>query len=153
MECQTVLFYEVTEDTLVQRCLGRAQTSGRIDDTEEILRKRFNTYNEQTRPVIDLYRKFGKVRTIDGSGNINEVYQATKKALLPEVYFLVGPKASGKSIVGKHLAEKTNMHLLNFEHFCHSKGIQNKDDETKVFKLINYLLDTVSPRILVEDFP
>lgn len=153
MECQTVLFYEVSEAMLIQRCLGRAQTSGRIDDNEETLKKRFNTYNEQTRPVIDLYRKFGKVRTIDGNRGINEVYADTKKALLPEVYFLIGPKASGKTIVGKHLAEKTNMQLLNFKSFCHSKGIQNQDDEAKVFKLIGYLNDSVSPRILLEDFP
>lgn len=103
--------------------------------------------------MIDLYRKFGKVRTIDGSGSVNEVYAQTKKALLPEVYFLIGPKASGKSSVGKHLAEKTNMHQLNFEHFIQSNNLQHKDDEAKVFKLINYLLDTVSPRILIEDFP
>jgi len=40
MECQTVLFYEVNEDVLVQRCLGRAKNSGRIDDSEEVLMKR-----------------------------------------------------------------------------------------------------------------
>ena len=28
MECQTVIFYEVSEETLIQRCMGRAKTSG-----------------------------------------------------------------------------------------------------------------------------
>lgn len=153
MECQSVLFYEVSEEVLLQRCLGRAKTSGRADDTEEILLKRFKSYEEITKPVIELYRKFGKVRTIDASGSINEVYQKTKEALLPEVYFLIGAKASGKSTVGKHLAEKSNMSLMNFNNFCESHKIFDKDDETKVFKLIEYLLETVHPRVLIEDFP
>jgi len=41
----------------------------------------------------------------------------TKKALLPEVFFLNGPKGSGKTTVGKQLAEKTNMEVLNFDKF------------------------------------
>lgn len=77
----------------------------------------------------------------------------TKRALLPDVFFLNGPKGSGKTTVGKMLAEKTNMEMLNFDHFIKNHKIQNKDDETKVFKLIGYLLDTVSSRVLIEDFP
>jgi len=72
---------------------------------------------------------------------------------LPEVYFLNGPKGSGKSTVGKLLGEKTNMELMNFNSFCKLHKLQEKDDETKVFKLIAYLLDTVSTRVLLEDFP
>jgi len=48
-----------------------------------------------------MYKKFGKVRTIDASGSINEVYKQTKEALLPEVYFLIGPMGSGKTTIGK----------------------------------------------------
>ena len=77
----------------------------------------------------------------------------TKKALLPEVYFLNGPKGSGKTTVGKLLSEKTNMEQLNFDQFCKNLNIKDKDDETKVFKLIGYLLDTINPRVLLEDFP
>jgi UMP-CMP kinase family protein len=46
MECQTVLFYDVSEELMLERCMGRALNSGRIDDTEEILKKRFATYNQ-----------------------------------------------------------------------------------------------------------
>lgn len=91
-----------------------------------------------------MYRKFGKVRQIDASGSVNEVYAMTKKALLPDVFFLNGPKGSGKTTVGKQLAEKTNMEVLNFDKFIKNQKMQGKDDEAKVFKLIGYLLDTVS---------
>ena len=84
-ECQTVLYYEVDEDVLTERCRKRAETSGRSDDNEETLKKRFNAYNEQTKPVLELYQKFGKVRKIDASGDINDVYKLTKQALLPEI--------------------------------------------------------------------
>jgi len=49
--------------------MERAKTSGRSDDTEEIITKRLQTYNEQSKPVVDLYKKFGKVREVDGAGD------------------------------------------------------------------------------------
>ncbi|MBM3914335.1 MAG: hypothetical protein FJ351_07850 [Sphingomonadales bacterium] len=41
----------------IARCLERAKTSGRSDDTEEIIAKRIKTYNEMSYPVIEMYRK------------------------------------------------------------------------------------------------
>ena len=49
--------------------MERAKTSGRSDDTEEIITKRLQTYNEQSKPVVDLYKSFGKVREVDGAGD------------------------------------------------------------------------------------
>jgi adenylate kinase family enzyme len=34
------LYYEVSDEVMLQRCLKRAETSGRGDDKEEILKKR-----------------------------------------------------------------------------------------------------------------
>lgn len=152
-ECQTVLFYDVSEDVLVERCMARAKTSGRADDNVETLKKRFNSYNESTRPVVEMYQRFGKVRHIDASGEINDVYQRSKNALLPEIFFLIGPKASGKSTIGNQLAAKTNMRLWSFEDFLKRNKLRGKDDETIVFTLIRELLDEVTPRVLIEDFP
>ena len=39
-EAQRVVFYDAEEEILVSRCLERAKTSGRADDTEEVLKKR-----------------------------------------------------------------------------------------------------------------
>lgn len=52
--------------------------------------------------------KFGKVHFISAIGSINDVYQETKKAMLPETFFLIGPKCSGKTTLGKSLAERAN---------------------------------------------
>lgn len=68
----------------LQRCLGRAAGgSTREDDKEEVLLKRLDAYKQQTQPVIDLYRKFGKVKEIDGSYDELTVYENTRKAMLP----------------------------------------------------------------------
>jgi len=51
--------------------MERAKTSGRVDDTEEGINQRLKVYEEQSKPVIEMYAKFGKVREVDGSGDIN----------------------------------------------------------------------------------
>lgn len=45
-EAQTVLYFNTPIEVCVARCLERAKTSGRSDDTEEIIHKRLQTYNE-----------------------------------------------------------------------------------------------------------
>ena len=64
--------------------------------------------------MVDLYQKFGKVHTIDASGSVEQVYEETRRAMLPQVFYLIGPKCSGKTTLGSHLAHRTNMNMLNF---------------------------------------
>jgi len=49
-------------------------TVQREDDNEETLKKRLRAFKELSRPVVDLYQKFGKVRYIDAGYSINEVF-------------------------------------------------------------------------------
>jgi shikimate kinase len=53
--------------------------------------------------------------------------------LLPEVFFLIGPKAAGKTVVGTTLANRTNMSLMKFDDFVKQHSLQNADDETITF--------------------
>lgn len=58
-----VLFFDASEDTLVKRLLGRAVTSGRVDDNEETIKKRLHTFNTHNDQVISQYTsKLKKVR-------------------------------------------------------------------------------------------
>jgi len=131
----------------------RAATSGRSDDNEETIRKRLQTFIDESKPVVDMYQRFGKVREVDGSGDQIEVFKATRKAMLPQVSWIVGPKMSGKTVVGSCLASRTNAKLLNFKDFIAQQGLQNSDDETIVHALIQQLALEISPRILIENFP
>jgi len=69
-----VLFYTTTEAVMLKRLLKRAETSGREDDNEEVIKKRFQTYKDTTMPVIEYYSKQGKVAEVDSSGGVEEVH-------------------------------------------------------------------------------
>lgn len=97
--------------------------------------------------------KFGKVNYIKAIGSVNDVYEETKRAMLPQTFFLVGPKCSGKTTLGQALAERTNMKMFNFTKFIKENNLKNKDDETTTMALIKYLINETHPRILLEDFP
>ena len=118
-ECQNVLFYDVDEKTLLDRCLTRASASSvkREDDNEETLKKRLRNFNEISKPVVDMYAKLGKVKHIDAGKPVNEVFEATKRAMLPQVFFMIGNNGSGKSTIAKSLASRANMEVLNFTKF------------------------------------
>jgi len=72
-----VLYLIVNEDELVSRLMKR----GRVDDTEEIIRKRLKIYNASTCPVLDYYKSKEEVIEIDGIGEIDEIYSKILKIL------------------------------------------------------------------------
>lgn len=49
---------------MTKRLLGRAQTSGRVDDNEETIKQRLKTFHDVTTPVIDYYSKKNMVQKV-----------------------------------------------------------------------------------------
>jgi adenylate kinase len=47
----------------------------RTDDKEEVIRNRLETYNQQTKPLINFYKQKNKLKDIPGSGKIDDVFQ------------------------------------------------------------------------------
>lgn len=47
----------------------------REDDNEETIQRRLDIYRGHTEPLIEYYRKRGKLRTVDADGSIGEVYE------------------------------------------------------------------------------
>lgn len=74
-----VLYYVTSEEVMLSRLMKRGETSGREDDNTESIKKRFRTYERDTMPVIEYYKKEGKVAEIDASGSVEEVHEATQK--------------------------------------------------------------------------
>ena len=72
---EKVLFFECPEDILTSRLLERSKTSGRNDDSIDVIRKRFVTYREESMPIIQMYQGEGKVRKIIADRSVEEVYQ------------------------------------------------------------------------------
>ena len=52
---------------MTKRLLHRGQTSGRVDDNEETIKKRLKTFHDQTMPVLDLYGAQGKLAEVNSS--------------------------------------------------------------------------------------
>ena len=76
-----VVVLTVDQEVLVQRLLQRAQTDGRADDTEDVIRRRQEVYADQTAPLIDVYRERGVLVEVDGLGEVAEVTQRIFAAL------------------------------------------------------------------------
>lgn len=72
-----MLLFNVDEDELVERLLGREE--GRADDAEATIRRRFEVYREETEPLIDAYAD--RVVPVDGMGTTDEVFDRVKWAL------------------------------------------------------------------------
>ena len=53
----------------------------RDDDKEETVRRRLNVYKEQTAPLVEHYRKKGRLVDIDGSSGIDAVFAQMVKAI------------------------------------------------------------------------
>ena len=62
-----VLYLDVANETMVARLLHRGLTSGRADDNEQTIKKRLDTFSKATEPVIEHYRKNGKLFEIERS--------------------------------------------------------------------------------------
>lgn len=71
----------VTDEEIVRRLLDRAQKEGRADDKEDVIRKRIEVYNAETRPLLDYYAQQGKVVTVEGVGSLEEIFGRIIKAV------------------------------------------------------------------------
>lgn len=64
-------------DDKCDKCGGNLRH--RVDDNEETIGSRLRVYDAQTAPLINYYRKQGKLRSVQGVGEIADIYQAVRK--------------------------------------------------------------------------
>jgi adenylate kinase len=80
-ELDAVVVLTVDSEELVSRLLARAETDGRSDDTEDVIRRRQEVYAEQTEPLIDVYRDRNLLIEVDGMGEVDDVTKRIFDAL------------------------------------------------------------------------
>jgi len=79
---QCVLFFHCSQEICTARCLKRgAAGSGRSDDNEESLKKRFVTYEQATMPIIKHFEEKNLVKKLDASKSPDEVYSVVESIL------------------------------------------------------------------------
>jgi len=66
-------------DDSCDECGGRLKC--RSDDNEETIGNRLRIYEIQTLPVIERYREQGRLRVVQGLGDIEDVFKAVSKAI------------------------------------------------------------------------
>jgi len=114
-----LLFLDVPSDESFQRLLKRAKTSGRMDDTETVIRNRLREYEEKTAPVARFYQDQSLFFPVKGTGSIEQISMKLEKIIdqeLRKVLFnvvLLGYPGAGRGTQARNLARKYNLVYLS----------------------------------------
>ena len=68
-----IFFLDVNKETIVERIKKRKILEKRSDDDLDTILKRYDTYIETTRPVLDYYSKNPNFHEIDGTMKIDQI--------------------------------------------------------------------------------
>ena len=82
MRIDATIALEANDEVLIQRLLERGKVSGRSDDQDEnMIRNRFDEYNEKTAPLKDYYDDQGKFHSVNGIGSIEDITSRLAKVI------------------------------------------------------------------------
>ena len=75
MSLDLIIELEVDEGALLERIIKRAEESRekREDDNSDIVKRRLEVYNKETRPIVDFYSSRYTLNKVDGMKSIQEV--------------------------------------------------------------------------------
>jgi adenylate kinase len=57
------------------------QLEQRADDNEESVRTRLETYAKETEPLLDYYERSGRLKKVDGTGEVEDIYSKLEASL------------------------------------------------------------------------
>ena len=77
----TAVYLNISEEEAWRRLVQRSKDSGRADDNEEVIRKRFEEYKKKNEAVIEHFRSVGTLVEIFGERPIDEVHLDILKSL------------------------------------------------------------------------
>jgi len=75
IQINKVILLEIPREESLKRLQKRAQIEGRADDSTEAINERLNIYEKETLPVIEKYREKGILLSIDGTPDIQTIFQ------------------------------------------------------------------------------
>ena len=76
-----IFFLNVNKETIIKRIEKRKIIEKRSDDDFKTIHKRYDTYMELTKPVLDFYSKNPNFYEVDGSDEIAEISSKIKQIL------------------------------------------------------------------------
>ena len=147
-EIQSIIEIVINEETLAQRTKP-------LLEKDPSITQRIDDYNNNVTPLLEYYKVFGKVRTVDGNLALLDAYKQFVEASLPEIFFIIGPKCGGKTLVCDYLKERTNIASINFELLSKQKHLisvaENPEKITK--ELIKEIHKIKADKLIIEGFP
>ncbi|XP_010555622.1 PREDICTED: probable UMP-CMP kinase 2 [Tarenaya hassleriana] len=75
-EPDIVLFFDCPEEEMVKRVLNRNQ--GRVDDNIDTIKKRLKVFEALNLPVINYYKKKGKLYTVNAVGTVDDIFEKVR---------------------------------------------------------------------------
>lgn len=78
-DVQFMLFFECSEQEMVNRALARGASSGRVDDNPETIKKRVNTFVRITNPLVQWFQSQGKREIISSEQPKDKVFEHVEK--------------------------------------------------------------------------
>lgn len=73
------IYYKQPKNDNVCDFHPETQLNHRADDYEEIVKVRLTTYEESTKPLLDYYQNSGRLQKVDGTGELETIYQELDK--------------------------------------------------------------------------
>ena len=149
-----------------QVCGIRVIVNFGIDDWESfyqkneknLKREKIENFRNARHEVIEFYKTLNIVRNIDSVGHVEKVFRRLKLAIQPELFFIIGPPACGKTTLAKKMADKYNLNFIDVEKLIWEKNVNNQlrrisDDDGITKKVLFTLEQSNSLRFLIEGFP
>lgn len=123
-------------------------------DKQELI----DSYRNSQQDVLEFYKQLNVVRDVDSLGVTERVFRRLKRAIQPEVFFLIGAPGCGKSTLGKKMAEKYNLEFLDAEKILWEKTVSNTmkkitNDDAITKKIILTMEQQSKMRFLIQGYP
>ncbi|CAG2176303.1 unnamed protein product, partial [Oppiella nova] len=77
--CNIILFFRCSDDVMIKRLMNRGLTSGRVDDNEETIKHRLDTFHDNSVPIVEHFGE--KVVSIWAEREPNVIFNDVVRAL------------------------------------------------------------------------
>jgi len=78
---KAAVLLDVPEEELVRRLLAKASGNERSDEDTEAIQRRLAAYRTSNAPLVGHYRELGVLKIVSGTGAVEEVAEAVKRAI------------------------------------------------------------------------
>lgn len=83
IQIDKIILIEIPRDESLKRLQKRAEIEHRADDTPKAINERLNLFETNTLPVIEHYRRQGKLLEIDGTPDVQTIFEDIVSKLTP----------------------------------------------------------------------